>query len=499
MTDARNTTTAAAAPTSVDQLTEQLYGRAPENRIEPRLDAVARVLDLLGDPQKSYRVIHITGTNGKSSTARIAASMLVSAGLRVGVFTSPHLVRFNERIVIDGSPISDERLLGTWQDVQPFVEIVDEQLRAEGRAALTFFEALTVLAFAAFADAPVDVICLEVGVGGEWDSTNTADGDVAVFAPIALDHTKVLGSTIAEIARTKAGIMKPGAIAVTAAQAPEAMHELQAKADSLGITLQRAGTDFEVLGAQPAVGGQVVDVRGLAGTYRDLALPLYGEHQAQNAALAIAAVEAFLGGGDVPLGADVVEPGIASATSPGRLQVVGTDPTVIIDAAHNPHGARSLARALLENFRFDRTVAVIGVLSDKDAKGFLQALDGAVDEVVVTASHSPRAIPADDLAALAVQVFGIERVRVVDDVEEALDEARYLAHEVEHSGIIVTGSITVIGEVAALAAADTPSAAADATADADVEAAKEALEASVAEDLDANEMWPDGAESRERF
>ncbi|WP_084626974.1 bifunctional folylpolyglutamate synthase/dihydrofolate synthase [Pseudoclavibacter soli] len=439
----------------VDVLIDELYARAPENRIEPRLDATARVLDLLGDPQRSYGVIHITGTNGKSSTARIAASILQAAGLRVGIFTSPHLVRFNERIVIDGQPISDERLIETWRDIAPYVEMVDAQLSDEGRAPLTFFEALTVLAFAAFADAPVDVITLEVGVGGEWDSTNVADGDVAVFAPIDLDHTKVLGDTVAEIAHTKAGIIKPGAFAVTARQPVDALAQLREKADFLGVRLAIAGTDFEVTDDRPAVGGQVVTVRGLAGTYPDLALPLYGDHQAENLALAVAAVEAFLGGGETPLSQVVVEAGVARASSPGRLQIVDTNPTVIIDAAHNPHGARALARGLTENFDFDRTIGVIGVLSDKDAEGLLTELEGALDEVIITASHSPRARDADELAALAVEVFGAENVQVVDDVAEALEEARYIARQGEHSGIVATGSITVIGEVAALTGLDT--------------------------------------------
>jgi dihydrofolate synthase/folylpolyglutamate synthase len=358
-------------------------------------------------------------------------------------------VRFAERIVIDGEPIADERLLEVWADVRPYIDMVDVRLHEEGRAGLTFFEALTVLAFAAFADAPVDVVCLEVGVGGEWDSTNVADGDVAAFAPIALDHTRVLGDTIAEIARTKSGIIKPGAIAVTSAQAPEAMAELARRAAERDVPLRREDEDFAVFDARPAVGGQVIDVRGLAGEYHDLALPLYGEHQAHNAALAIAAVEAFLGGGRQPIAADVLAEGIGHASSPGRLQVVAHDPTVIIDAAHNPHGARSLARAITENFDFPLLVGVVGVLSDKDAAGVLHELHDVLDEIVVTASASPRAIPVDDLAALAVAEFGAEHVRAGDDVQEALDEARYLTRDVDGAGILVTGSITLIGEVAA--------------------------------------------------
>jgi dihydrofolate synthase/folylpolyglutamate synthase len=429
---------------SVDQLVEHLYGRAPEHRLQPRLQAVRRTLDLLGDPQRSYRIVHLTGTNGKTSTARMVASVLRAHNLRVGLFTSPHLVSFTERIVIDGEPIADEAIVRIWNEIAPYVQMTDAELQQAGEASLTFFEALTVLAFAAFADAPVDVVSLEVGMGGEWDSTNVADGEVAVFSPIALDHTGWLGDTVAEIARTKAGIIKPGAIAVSSEQEPEAMAELLVRAHELGVPLKREGQDFRVTSARPGVGGQLVSISGLAGTYADLPLPLMGEHQARNAALAVAAVEAFLGGGARPLSRDILADGLARATSPGRLQVVSHDPTVVVDAAHNPHGAAALAQAFPEYFHFPKTVGVVGILSDKNRLGILRALEPILASVVVTASESERAVTPDDLAVDAIGVFGADRVTVADSFDEALDEARYQCGEGD--GILVTGSITLVGE-----------------------------------------------------
>lgn len=442
----------AEARVSADEVIAGLYSRQAENAVERRLDATARVLELLGHPEGTYGIIHITGTNGKSSTARIAGSILRAHGLRVGIFTSPHLVRLNERIDIDG-PLSDARLVEVWRDIEPYVQMVDAQLEAEGRARLTFFEAITVLAFAAFADAPCDVVVLEVGMGGEWDSTNVANADVAVFTPIALDHAAFLGNTVTEIAATKAGIIKPNAIVVTAEQDAEALREIAERAEAADATLKQLGFDFDVVDARLGVGGQELSVRGLAGEYPGLLLPILGEHQARNAALAIAAVEAFLGGGEHAIAAEVLEEGLLSAVSPGRLQLVATEPSIVLDAAHNPHGAASLAQALTEVFAFASTVGVVGILADKDVDGVLRELEPVLSEIVVTASDSPRAVPIDELASHAVAIFGADRVVVGGPVSEALAEARSLALE-SSSGIIVAGSITVVGEVAALVAGE---------------------------------------------
>jgi dihydrofolate synthase/folylpolyglutamate synthase len=425
---------------------EELLERVGENAPQPRLDATRRAAELLGDPQRAYPIIHITGTNGKTSTSRIIESILRAHGLRTGMLTSPHLERVNERIVIDGEPISNQAFVSNWQDVRPFLDITDAELDAKGEARLSFFEALTLLAFAAFADAPVDVVVLEVGMGGEWDSTNIADGQVAVFTPIALDHMKRLGSTVAEIARTKSGIIKPAAEVVSAEQTADALAELERAVELTESTLAVAGTAFGVEADTVAVGGQVITVRGLAGTYPDLFLPLFGDYQAANAALAIAAVESFIGGGTLALNQDVLAEGLATATSPGRLQIIGNEPTVLVDAAHNPHGAAALATALTEYFTFDHVTAVIGILGDKDAAGILRELDAVVDDFVITQSTSDRAVDSDDLAAIAVSIVGPDRVTVEPSLESALEIARDRAAETDKGAVLVTGSITLVGD-----------------------------------------------------
>ncbi|TAL44676.1 MAG: dihydrofolate synthase, partial [Salinibacterium sp.] len=369
-----------------DRVYAELLARIGEAAPQPRLEATRRAVELLGDPQRTYPIIHVTGTNGKTSTSRMIESILRAYGLRTGLMTSPHLVRVNERIVIDGLPISNRALAENWADVRPYLLMVDAELVAEGHPPLTFFEAFTVLAFAAFADAPVDIAVIEVGLGGEWDSTNVADGQVAVFGPVALDHTQRLGSTVAEIARTKAGIVKPVASVVSAMQTPDALAELERAAELTESTLAIEGIGFSLESSTIAVGGQVITVRGLAGLYPDLFLPLFGDHQGHNAALAIAAVESFLGSGTQALVGDVLAEGLATATSPGRLQLIGTDPTVLVDAAHNPHGAAALVAALASYFTFDEICIVIGVLNDKDARGIVAALAPVATRFHVTQS-----------------------------------------------------------------------------------------------------------------
>jgi dihydrofolate synthase/folylpolyglutamate synthase len=435
-----------------NEVYEELLRRVGESSPRPRLDATRRAAELLGDPQRAYPVIHITGTNGKTSTSRMIESILRAHGLRTGMLTSPHLVRVNERIVIDGEPISNSAFVSNWNDIRPFLEITDAEFEAKGDDPLSFFEALTLLAFAAFADAPVDVVVLEVGMGGEWDSTNVADGQVAVFTPIALDHTQRLGTTIAEIARTKSGIIKPAAAVVSAAQQPEALVELERAVELTESTIAVDGVRFGVESDTVAVGGQVINVKGLAANYPDLFLPLFGDHQARNAALAIAAVESFIGGGTLPLNPDVLAEGLANATSPGRLQIVGIEPTVLVDAAHNPHGAAALASALTEYFTFDHVTAVVGILGDKDAAGIFRELDAVVDDFVITQSTSDRAVDADELAAIAVSIVGSDRVTVEPSLETALEIARDAASATEKGAVLVTGSITLVGDAVVFAA-----------------------------------------------
>lgn len=436
---------------AADEVYAELLARLGEANIRPRLEPTRRVAELLGDPQRSAPVVHITGTNGKTSTSRMIESLLRASGLRPGLLTSPHLVRVNERILIDGEPISNEALARNWDDIAPYLLIVDTELEAAGEQPLTFFEALTVLAFACFADAPVDVIVLEVGMGGEWDSTNVADGQVAVFTPIALDHMARLGNTVAEIARTKAGIIKPAASVVTAMQSVDAMDELRAaaKQDEAPIFIEMV--DFAVKNTTVAVGGQVVDLRGRAAEYDGVYLPLYGDHQAQNAAVALAAVESFLGDGQVALADDVVTEGFGSVTSPGRLQLVGIEPTVLVDAAHNPHGAAALRNALIEYFDFDAWTFVIGVLSDKDARGIVAELAPIAERFHVTSSSSDRSLSEDDLAEIVLQESHQDATYQFATLEHALQRAREWALEEPRRAVVVTGSITLVGDAIQIA------------------------------------------------
>lgn len=430
--------------TKADEVMDALLTRIPENKLRPRLEPTRRAVELLGDPQKSYRVIHVTGTNGKTTTTRIIERILRELGLRTGRFTSPHLVRLNERMAIDGEPVGDQQLAEVWADIEPILAMVDAELEAEGDTKLTFFEALAVLGFAVFADAPVDVLVLEVGMGGEWDSTNVADGDVAVFTPISIDHAERLGSTLAEIAKTKSGIIKPGAIVVSSEQPAEALAVLEAKAAEVAESFAIYGRDFEILDVEPDVAGQRFSVKTLTSEYRDLFLPLHGEYQAENAALAISAVEAFFGVSS-RLFDDVLRVAIADSTSPGRLQVISRKPLTILDAAHNPGGAESLARAMKKTFGAPKTVAVISILGDKDARALLQALNSTAETFVVTQSTSPRAIEVHELEKIAIEIFGENRVRTASTPYRAVELAKEFVSE--NGAIVVTGSITLVGDV----------------------------------------------------
>lgn len=433
-----------SAREQADAVYEALLSRAGERWVQPRKERTARVLELLDDPQRTFRVVHITGTNGKTSTARMIESLLRAHGLRTGLFTSPHLERFTERIMIDGEPIADEAVVSAWEEIEPFIAIVDAELEASGEEPLTFFELLTVLAFVAAADAPVDVLVLEVGMGGAWDSTNTADGDVAVFAPIDLDHADRLGDTIEAIAEVKAGIIKQGASVVSAEQPPAAAAVLRRVAAEQNATIAFEGEEFGLAAQTLAVGGQMITVRGLAATYADEYLPLYGAHQGHNAALAVAAVESLIGGAQRPIAADIVADGLQSATSPGRLQLLGVAPTVVVDAAHNPHGAAALARSLDDSFDFDEWGLVLGIFADKDTAGIVESLLPAVTEVFATAPESDRAEDADALADL-VEARG-RRASVHASLAEAADAARAWAASSERRAVVIAGSIVLAGE-----------------------------------------------------
>jgi dihydrofolate synthase / folylpolyglutamate synthase len=425
--------------------------RWPESVMEPSLERIAALVELLGEPQRGYPVVHLTGTNGKTSTARMVEALLSEIGLRTGRYTSPHLQLATERISIDRRPITPERYVEVYRDVLPFVELVDAR-----HGELSKFEVLTAMGFAAFADAPVEAGIVEVGLGGRWDATNVADGTVAVVTPIALDHVEYLGDDVLDIAREKAGIIKPGAVAVLAAQENAVAQVLLERCVEVDAQVARAGSEFGVAEREVAVGGQRIALRGLSGTVDDIFLPLHGEHQADNAALALAAAEALIGAGpQQPIDPEAVRAAFASVASPGRLERLAAGvgvPTVLADAAHNPHGARALAAALMSEFRFNRLIGVVGVLAGKDARGILAELEPVLAEVIVTTTASPRAMNPDELGALAAEVFGSERVSVEPRLADAVEQAGELAEEGGESGVgvVVTGSVVTAGEARTL-------------------------------------------------
>jgi dihydrofolate synthase / folylpolyglutamate synthase len=435
------------------EIVAALTSRWPEHRVAPSLGRIRALTELLGDPQRAYPVIHLTGTNGKGSTAAMIESLLRADGLRAGRFTSPHVMSVTERITIDGQPISDERFDDLWREIEPYVALVDQQ-EIDG-VHMTFFEIITAMAYAAFADAPVDVAVVEVGMGGAWDATNVADADVAVVTPIDLDHTHLLGRTISEITREKAGIIKPGAHAILAGQSVEAAEILLARCTEVGALPQREGVDFGVIDRKLAISGQLIRLSAADGPVDDIFLPLYGAHQAANAGQALAAVEAFLG--LKALSPDVVREGFAQVHFPGRLELVRRTPAVVLDAAHNPHGARAAAAAITEAFAFAPLIGVVAVMGDKDARGILEVFEEIMNQVVITqVASTSRGMPADVLGELAREIFGASRVTVVPRLDDAIDQAVALAEEdvVGSAGVLITGSVVAIGEARTLLVRD---------------------------------------------
>lgn len=417
--------------------------RGVEWNFEPTLDRIAALMDVLGSPQHSYPVVHVAGTNGKSSTTRMIETLLRERNLRVGRFTSPHLVSMRERICVDGAPLSEERFAEVYEDIEPYLKMID----AQGRR-LSFFETLTAMAFAAFADAPVDVAVIETGMGGSFDATNVADGVVAVITPISLDHVDYLGPDVATIANEKAGIIKPGATAVLAQQELPAAETLVRRAVEVNATLAREGLEFGVLGRELAVGGQLLHLRGLKGTYEEVLLPLYGAHQAGNAACALAAVEALTAGDD-PLDPELVRQAFLQVRSPGRLEVVRRGPTVLVDAAHNPGGIQATLEAVHESFGFAKLIGVVAMFADKDVRGILELLEPMTDQLVVTRNSSPRSMEPGELAALAGEIFGPDRVHRADRLDGAIDLGIGLADEAGEfggAGVLITGSVVTAGD-----------------------------------------------------
>lgn len=433
----------------LDDIEKALLNRWPETRINPTLERISLLADLLGSPQLSYPTIHIAGTNGKTTTTRLIDSLCFELGLRTGRFTSPHLESFLERIAINGEPISEDTMIATYKDVAPYFELVDERMSHR----LSFFEAITGLAFVAFAEHPVDVGIFECGMGGEWDSTNVINAKVSVLTPIGLDHTQYLGDTLGAIAATKSGIIKPGAFAVLARQELDPAQVLMRKCAEVEAIPIREGLEYQVSSRSIAVGGQLLSIKGVYGEYEDLFLPLHGEHQASNAATALAAVEVFAG--EKKLDDELVRAAFANATSPGRCEIVHRNPTVIIDAAHNPHGAKSLRNTIENEFDFDAIIGIVAPMGDKDTSGILEEFEAIMTTAIITRNSSHRAASIEELAAQAKEIFGDERVLTKESLESAIEAAVTQAKfEVEMNekscAVLIAGSVISAGEARAL-------------------------------------------------
>jgi dihydrofolate synthase/folylpolyglutamate synthase len=427
----------------LDTIEQALLTRWPETQIEPSLERIAALVDVLGSPQLTYPTIHVGGTNGKTTTSRMIDSLLFEMGLRTGRFTSPHLESFVERIAINGEPIDAKALIFSYNDIAAYLDMMDSKFEHP----ISYFEALTALAFTAFAEHPIDVGVIEVGMGGEWDATNVVLADVSVLMPIDLDHTEYLGETLAEIAQTKAGIIKESGFIVLAQQEPEAAKELLKRAASVGADVVREGIEYAVMSRSVAVGGQLLTIRGAQDTYEDIFLPLHGKHQASNAAAALVAVEAFFG--DQELDIEAVRAGFAAVTSPGRCEVLHRDPTIILDAAHNPHGAAAIAETIQSEFTFDEIIGVVAPMGDKDIRGILLELEQVMDSIIVTTNSSIRSTNIGELEKIAIEIFGHDRVFAHEKLSDALDKAikdaiRPLSDET--IGILIAGSVVTAGD-----------------------------------------------------
>lgn len=424
-----------------------LEARWPETRIAPSLERISALVDILGSPQLAYPTIHIAGTNGKTTTARMIDSLMSATGLRTGRFTSPHLESILERVAINGEPIDPKFFTFAYNDIAPYLDLMDQKFDNP----ISFFEAMTALAFVAFSEWPVDIGIIEVGMGGEWDATNVVQAAVSVITPIGFDHMAYLGNTLTEIAKTKGGIIKEGSSVVLAGQEPEAAVELMRRVTEVGAQVAREGIEYSLEKRSVAVGGQLISIKAITGHYEDLFLPLHGKHQGANAATALAAVEAFFGGQE--LDHESVQAGFAAVTSPGRCEIVFHNPTVILDAAHNPHGARALAQTLESEFTFDEIIGVFAAFADKDVEGILQVLEPVFNSLIVTASDSSRAMPSHEVEAIAIRIFGPGRVNVVENLEEAIKgaitQARGSVSE-SSSGVVITGSVVTVGQSRAI-------------------------------------------------
>jgi len=427
----------------LNEIAAALNKRWPENQIEPSLDRILALVDALGSPHLTYPTIHIAGTNGKTSTARMIDQLLANLGYRVGRYTSPHLESFTERISIKGEPISDLEMIKTYEDIHLYLDLIDSRQPHP----ISYFEALTAMAFVAFAEHPVDIAVIEAGMGGQWDATNVISSQVSVMTPIGLDHMEYLGNTVEAIAQTKAGIFKPESNVVLAAQSAQVAKVLLAQVAKVSAQPFRQGVEFSLKNRALAVGGQLLSIQGVHGDYDEIFLPLYGDHQGNNAAVALAAVEVFAG---VKLDTELVQDAFSKVSSPGRCEIVYKDPTVIIDAAHNPHGVSAIANTLNTEFDFELVVGVVAVLADKDVAGILKNLATTLDYLVITENGSNRAMNKDELAKIASQYFKVEQVEIIGDMNSAITyaiEKVALFNQVNDgvAAVVITGSVATAG------------------------------------------------------
>ena len=427
----------------LNEIAAALNKRWPENQIEPSLDRILALVDALGSPHLTYPTIHIAGTNGKTSTARMIDQLLANLGYRVGRYTSPHLESFTERISIKGEPISDLEMIKTYEDIHLYLDLIDSRQPHP----ISYFEALTAMAFVAFAEHPVDIAVIEAGMGGQWDATNVISSQVSVMTPIGLDHMEYLGNTVEAIAQTKAGIFKPESNVVLAAQSAQVAKILLAQVAKVSAQPFRQGVEFSLKNRALAVGGQLLSIQGVHGDYDEIFLPLYGDHQGNNAAVALAAVEVFAG---VKLDTELVQDAFSKVSSPGRCEIVYKDPTVIIDAAHNPHGVSAIANTLNTEFDFELVVGVVAVLADKDVAGILKNLATTLDYLVITENGSNRAMNKDELAKIASQYFKAEQVEIIGDMNSAITyaiEKVALFNQVNDgvAAVVITGSVATAG------------------------------------------------------
>lgn len=440
---------------SIHEVEREIMRRPPEhNTTNLDLDRMNLMLDVLGHPEESFRVIHVTGTNGKGSTARMAEAICRAYGMRTGLYTSPHLERINERIAIDGQSLSDDDFVDTWDQVKDLVDLVDMKMEQAGKPRMSFFEVLTAMAIWKFADAPVDVAVVEVGMGGAWDATNVLNADAAVIGPVDMDHMQWLGDTVEQIAAEKAGIIKPGCTAVIGPQPHEqaVMPILEEAAERNHARMLRDGYEMEVVSRAPAVGGQLVTLRTPLGEYAEIPVAKFGEHQAHNALAALAAAEAVI---PVPgqLNADIVSEALGGVKVPGRIEQVRTSPTIIIDGGHNVNAAEALRAAIEENYDFTQLVGVIAMMGDKQVEEYLGVLEPLLSHVVVTEnSWRERVMSAKDLEQVAVRVFGRDRVTCEPDLPDAIQTAVNMVDAEDElgvgygHGVLICGSFVTAGD-----------------------------------------------------